>query len=355
MEEHVSNANEPNALAPSKSIPENSASKKKPPTMLVENYFAFRTTPGSQSGIKSAFATKEAQHSAKMAIAKWAIINCIPFNALDCPFFQKAVDAIASIGSGFKGPTAYKFRVNLLNNWKKELFVKSVDASNLVKDAKTLFLLFSEVIECVGPKNIVHVVTDNVAIYVACGKLVKEKYKSIYWSPYATHCSNLTLKDIASMSHVSQLATKASKITVFVYNHMVFLSWLRKRKGWKEIVRPGVTRFATTFITLHSIYMHKHDLQALITDKHFVNHKLSRIEVGIIVSAIILDNQFWNECLEVVKIVSPLIKLLRIVDLDEKPPLPYVYEGMQRAKKAIKAIFNNKKDQYKPYTDIIQA
>ncbi|XP_054819014.1 uncharacterized protein LOC129318311 [Prosopis cineraria] len=157
------------------------------------------------------------------------------------------------------------------------------------------------------------------------------------------------------MSHVSQLATKASKITVFVYNYMVFLSWLRKRKGWKEIVRPGATRFATTFITLHSIYMHKHDLQALITDKHFVNHKLLRTEAGIIVSAIILDNQFWNECLEVVKIVSPLIKLLRIVDSDEKPSLPYVYEGMQRAKKAIKTVFTNKKDQYKPYTDIIQA
>ncbi|XP_054816887.1 uncharacterized protein LOC129316487 [Prosopis cineraria] len=398
MEEHVSNANEPNAPAPSKSIPESSASKKKPPTMLVENYFASRTTPGSQPGIKSAFATKEAQHSAKMAIAEWAIINCIPFNALDCPFFQKAMDAIALIGPGFKGPTAYEFRVNLLNDWKKEcqllieshrskwktygctlmadgwtdvrqrtlinflvysthgiVFVKSVDTSDLVKDAKTLFSLFSEVIEWVGPKNIVHVVTDNAANYVACGKLIKEKYKSIYWSPCAAHCLNLTLKDIASMSHVSQLATKASKITVFVYNHMVFLSWLRKRKGWKEIVRPGATRFATTFITLHSIYMHKHDLQALITDKHFVDHKLSRTEAGIIVSAIILDNRFWNECLEVVKIVSPLIKLLRIVDSDEKPSLPYVYEGMQRAKKAIKAIFTNKKDQYKPYTDIIQA
>ncbi|XP_054808712.1 uncharacterized protein LOC129310823 [Prosopis cineraria] len=100
--------------------------------------------------------------------------------------------------------------------------------------------------------------------------------------------------------------------------------------------------------------MHKHDLQA-ITNKHFVDHKLSRTEVEIIVSAIILDNRFWNECLEVVKIVSPLIKLLRIVDSDEKPSLPYVYEGMQRAKKAIKVVFNNKKDQYKPYTNIIQA
>lgn len=43
---------------------------------------------------------------------------------------------------------------------------------------------------------------------------------------------------------------------------MVFLSWMRKREGWKKIVRLGVTRFATTFITLKNIFDHKHDLQA---------------------------------------------------------------------------------------------
>ncbi|XP_054790328.1 uncharacterized protein LOC129295787 [Prosopis cineraria] len=178
------------------------------------------------------------------------------------------------------------------------VFVKSVDASDLVKDARTLFSLFCEVIEWVGPKNIIHVVIDNAANYVACGK---------------------------------------------------------KRLGWKEIVHPGATRFTTTFITLHSIYMHKHDLQALVIDKHFVDHKLSKTQAGIIVTTIILDNGFWGDCLEIMKVVSPLIKLLRIVDSYEKPSLPYVYEGMQREKKAIKATFNDKKYYYKLYTNIIQA
>ncbi|XP_028786844.1 uncharacterized protein LOC114742796 [Neltuma alba] len=234
------------------------------------------------------------------------------------------------------------------------VFVKSVDASDLVKDAKTLFTLFCEVIEWVGPKNIVHVVTDNAANYVACGRLIKESIKYLL-SPCAAHCLNLVLKDFSSMPHVSDLASKASKITIFAYNHMVFLSWLRKRSSWKEIVRPGATRFATTFITLHSIYMHKNDLQALVVDKHFVDHKLSRTEAGKIFSALILDNRFWNDCYQVVKIVSPLIKLLRIVDSDEKPSLPYVYEGMRRAKVAIKEMFKRNKELYKPYTSIIQA
>ncbi|XP_028797413.1 uncharacterized protein LOC114752881 [Neltuma alba] len=375
-----------------------SSVRKRKASGSIDNFFAPRTTPDSQPGIKSALATKEAKHNVKMLIAEWAIVNCIPFKAFDCPLFQKAVDGIASIGPGFKAPSAYDFKTNLLSDWRKEcqllidshrakwknngctlmadgwtdvrqrtlinflvysthgmVFVKSVDASDLVKDAKTLFTLFCEVIEWIGPKNIVHVVTDNAANYVACGRLIKEKYKSIYWSPCAAHCLNLVLKDFSSMPHVSDLASKASKITVFAYNHMVFLSWLRKRPTWKEIVRPGATRFATTFITLHSIYMHKNDLQALVVDKHFVDHKLSRTEAGKNFSAIILDNRFWNDCYQVVKIVSPLIKLLRIVDSDEKPSLPYVYEGMRRAKMAIKEMFKKNKDLYKPYTTIIQT
>lgn len=101
--------------------------------------------------------------------------------------------------------------------------------------------------------------------------------------------------------------------------------------------------------------MHKHDLQALAVDKHFVDHKLSRTDVGRNFSAIVLDSRFWNDCYEIVNIVTPLVKLLRIVDSDEKPSLPYVYEGMQRAKNGIKEMFKRDKNRYKPYTNIIQA
>lgn len=234
-------------------------------------------------------------------------------------------------------------------------FVKSVDASNVVKDAGTLCNLFSEVIDWVGPANVVHVVTDNAANYVAAGKLIHDKYETIFWSPCAAHCMNLLLKDIGSMPHIADLASKASKVTIFVYNHVVFLSWLRQRDGWKEIVRPGVTRFATVFLTLKSIHDHKSHLQALVLHSHFTSHRLSKSAAGKAVSAIILDNRFWDHCFLITNLVAPLIRLLRIVDGDEKPSMGYVYEGMQRAKNAIKTMLQKKKDLYKPYTEIIKA
>jgi hypothetical protein len=103
------------------------------------------------------------------------------------------------------------------------------------------------------------------------------------------------------------------------------------------------------------MYDHKHDLQALMVDKHFTTHKLAKSVAGKIVSAIIFDSKFWDDCFKIAKLMAPIIKLLRIVDGDEVPSMGYVYEGMRRAKNAIKEMFKKKKAAYEPYTNIIKA
>ncbi|XP_016168315.1 uncharacterized protein LOC107610837 [Arachis ipaensis] len=91
-----------------------------------------------------------------------------------------------------------------------------------------------------------------------------------------------------------------------------------------------------------------------MVDKYFTSHKLSKSVNGKMVSSIILDSKFWQDCVTTVKIVGPLIKLLRVIDADEKPSLGYVYEGMQRAKSAIKTTFRNRKTAYTLYTSILK-
>ena len=60
------------------------------------------------------------------------------------------------------------------------VFVKYVDASDAVKDADTLFRMFSEVVEWVGPSNVVHMATDNATAYKLAGSKLHEKYSNIY-------------------------------------------------------------------------------------------------------------------------------------------------------------------------------
>ncbi|XP_052116555.1 uncharacterized protein LOC110280486 [Arachis duranensis] len=334
---------------------------------VIPPMFAPRTTPGAQPSIKSVMQNKEAIHEVDKRFARWLLDCKIPFNAVMSPYFQDMLDGVAGIGPGYKGPSYDKLRVHLLADLKREsqmlvdsyrsawketgctlmadgwtdqrqrtlinflvycskglCFLKSVDASSMVKNASHLCTLFSEVIEWIGPNNIVHVVTDNAANYVAAGRLINRKYDNIYWSPCAAHCLNLILKDISSMAHISNLATRASKITVFVYNHT-------------------------------SIFDRKKELQQLVVDSIFTDHKLGRSATGRAVSAIILDAKFWDDCFTVCKLVSPLIYLLRVVDADDPPSLGYVYEGMLRAEDAIKEMFRQSKTAYQPYTDIINS
>ncbi|KAE8717198.1 seed maturation protein PM36 [Hibiscus syriacus] len=331
-----------------------------------------------------------------MALALWFYDGCIPMNAVNSPLFTIAMSKIASMGHGYNGPSYHDIRVNLLKDAKQSVhlivesyrknwsemgctimsdgwrdtrhrplinflvycskgvsFIKSVDASDIESNAQTLCNLFSEIVEIIGPKNVVHMVTDNAANYKTAGKLLCEKYPSVCWSPCAAHCINLIMKDIGELSHVDSLITLASRVTVFIYNHKWPLNWLRKRPGWTEIIRPSATRFGTAFIALKSLHDHKNDLQAMATSNDF--KKVIKLPKSMEVKLIILDETFWKNCLISVNVMAPLLRLLRVCDSDEKPSLGYVYEGMYRAKNGIKKLFRFKKDLYRLYTNIIKA
>ncbi|KAL0399908.1 UNVERIFIED_CONTAM: hypothetical protein Sradi_2334100 [Sesamum radiatum] len=95
--------------------------------------------------------------------------------------------------------------------------------------------------------------------------------------------------------------------------------------------------------------------KVLVTCKEFVDSRLARERKTKEVIAIVLNNKFWNDCLIIVKVMEPLMHLLKIVDGDKKLSIGYVYEGIYRARKGIKNLFKNKKRLYKPYTTIIKS
>ncbi|XP_030941576.1 uncharacterized protein LOC115966484 [Quercus lobata] len=276
----------------SSGLPKNPILGKRKDTKPMDNYFAPRITPRAQPSLKSVFQSKEKVRQADMAIARWMYDNCIPFNAVNSMYYQRMIDAVATSGPGYKD-TRHRSLINFLVYCPRGMvFVKSVDASKIVKSTRNLFKLFDEVVTWVGPKNIVHMVIDNAFNYVSAGKLLCEKYKTINWSPCAAHCLNLVLQDMGDMPHVDSLKKRASKVTVFIYNHMTLIAWLRNRPGWTNIVRSGATRFATTFLSFGSIHVHKHDLQASVTSKFFVDNILARELKTKEAVSIILDNSF---------------------------------------------------------------
>ncbi|KAL7191334.1 hypothetical protein ACSBR2_023416 [Camellia fascicularis] len=54
------------------------------------------------------------------------------------------------------------------------------------------------------------------------------------------------------------------------------------------------------------------------------------------VKKIILETEFWQKATELCKVHEPLVRVLRLVDGDEKPTMGFIYEAIDRAKLTIK-------------------
>ncbi|XP_049378437.1 uncharacterized protein LOC125843264 [Solanum stenotomum] len=64
---------------------------------------------------------------------------------------------------------------------------------------------------------------------------------------------------------------------------------------------------------------------------------------------------FWNGVVQALRVGGPLIHVLRMVDGEKKPPMGYIYEAMDRAKKSIEKAFNYDTRKYKSVFEIIDA
>ncbi|KAH9329477.1 hypothetical protein KI387_001585, partial [Taxus chinensis] len=149
-------------------------------------------------------------------IARWWYDADIPFNAARSPYYQPMFDSIVVTGKGFKGPSMHDLRGSLLkkevasideylkgckasraktrctimlDGWSDgknrtiinflascpqgTMFLKSVDASDRVKDANLLFELLDEIVLEVGVENVVQIITDNASNYVLAAEIVK--------------------------------------------------------------------------------------------------------------------------------------------------------------------------------------
>ncbi|XP_038713464.1 uncharacterized protein LOC120007338 [Tripterygium wilfordii] len=372
--------------------------KKKSVDNPINSYFMSRTTPGSQPTIKSVLQSQEAKEKVDLAIAKWMIDASIPFNATNSKLYQPMIDAIASIGPGYKGPSIHAVRGKLLgksveevkmfvknfhsiwkvtgctimsDGWtdqnsrtlinflvycpKGTIFLKSVDASEASKTGQLLFKLFREVVLDVGVENVVQVVTDNASNYVMAGRLLEGEFPTLSWSPCAAHCLNLMFQDIGKLEDVSSAVKHAAGITKYIYNHCFVLNLMRQHTGGREIIRPAPTRFATNFVALQSILAQKDALRAMVTCKEWIQSSYSKDVNGRRFANNVLDSKFWSECGIIVQLTEPLMCVLRLVDGDDRPAMGYLYKSIHVAKDEMIRRFQRKKRRVQPLLSIVDS
>ena len=241
----------------------------------------------------------------------------------------------------------------LVNSSAGTMFIKSIDGSNFVKTGEKLFELLDSIVEEIGEEKIVQVITDNGSNYVLAGKLLEEKRPKIYWTPCAAHCIDLMLEDIGKLSKIKKTIQKGISLVGFIYSHSSTLSLMRQFTNKRELVRHAVTRFATSFLSLERLYQEKANLRKMFVSDEWTTNKLSKEAKGREATKTVLMPSFWKNVLYILKVMAPLVRVLRLVDSERKPAMGYIYEAMDKAKEAIMKSFKNNESKYKEVFEII--
>ncbi|RWR90991.1 LOW QUALITY PROTEIN: zinc finger protein [Cinnamomum micranthum f. kanehirae] len=200
------------------------------------------------------------------------------------------------------------------------IFLKSVDASPIIKNSEALSKIFDEIVLLVGPNK--QFITDNDdATYKAAGKRVAENYETFYWTACAAHCIDLMLEDIAKAHlfpvNASTIET-ARKITKFIYNHLSVLNLMRREyTNGRELIQPAITRFATNFISLQCLFKYKKELRQMFTSTAWVESNASSTPVGIEITEIILNYTFWKDVEHILNVSEASVVVLRLADSEE--------------------------------------
>lgn len=341
-------------------------------------------------------AQKQKQDDADTKIALFFLYNAIPFGAATSSYYQEMVHSIAECGVGYKAPGSEKLRCNLfekvradVNNKYKDLreewqetgctilcncwsdgrtkslivfsvtcpkgamFLRSIDASAYAEDKHYLFGLLESVVLEVGIESVVQVLTDCADSFAYAGKLLMDKYPSIFWSPCASQCILKMLEDFSKLEGVSTVLEEATTITKHISNNESILNIVQRATGGMELLRPKISRCVADFLSLRFIVLQEENLKNVIPQLELLQASACRQSDVQLIRAMLNTEEFWSSAREVVCISEQLMKTLRMVEGD-MPAIGYLYEVMERAKSSIKAYYNGISERYLPIWDIIE-
>ncbi|GJZ17489.1 hypothetical protein Tco_0553612 [Tanacetum coccineum] len=241
-----------------------------------------------------------------------------------------------------------------VNSRMGTVFLSSKECSGEAHTSEYIYEYVDACIQEVGAEHVVQIVTDNASNNMGAAALLKVTRPKIFWTSCATHTINLMLEGIGALPRFKKILDQAKKLTIFIYSHHKTLAMMRDFTKRKDIVRPGVTRFASSFLTLQSLSEKKEQLRHMFSSTKWEECRFSGTVKGKAAFATVLSTAFWAGVTLCLKVFTPLVKVLRMVDADWKPSMGFVYGEMIKAKEEIKAVLGDNKKAYEPIIKIIE-
>ncbi|CAN1752738.1 hypothetical protein LINPERHAP1_LOCUS4854 [Linum perenne] len=119
-----------------------------------------------------------------------------------------------------------------------------------------------------------------------------------------------------------------------------------------DILQQGATRSATNFTTLKRMTDFKLNLQTMVTSTEWAECPFSKQLGGLAALDTINNRSFWSSCILIIRLTSPLLRALHIVNSNKRGAVGYILAAIYRVKEAIKKELVKSED-YMMYWDII--
>ncbi|KAL5746470.1 hypothetical protein ACOSP7_027616 [Xanthoceras sorbifolium] len=331
------------------------------------------------------------QENAERSIALFFFENKLDFSVARSSSYQLMIDAIGKCDPGFIGPSAETLKTMWLDRIKSEVslqskdiekewgstgctiiadtwtdnksralinflvsspsrtfFLKSVDASPNFKNTKCLADLFDSVIQDLGPENVVQIIMDNSFNYTGVANHILQNYGTIFVSPCASQCLDIILEEFSKVDWVNSCILQAQTISKFIYNNASMLDLVKKLTGGQELIRTGITKSVSNFLSLQSMLKQRSRLKHMFNSSEYSMNALYTNKPR----AIFENNDFWRAVEESVAISEPFLKVLREVS-GGKPAVGSIYELMTRAKESIRTYYIMDENKCKIFLDIV--
>ncbi|KAJ4836008.1 hypothetical protein Tsubulata_033309 [Turnera subulata] len=340
--------------------------------------------------------SRKAHKEVISAICKFFYHAGVPFQAANSLYFHKMLEAVGQYGQDLIGPRSQlisgrslheeiatirnylveykaswaitgcsvmadswtdiegKTLINLLVSCPHGIyFVGSVDASDIVEDALSLFKLLDKVVEEMGEENVVQVITENTPSYEAAGKMLEERRRNLFWTPCASYCIDRIFEDFLKIRCVKECMMKCQKITKLIYNHIFLLNLSKEFTKGQELLRPAATRYISNFTILQSLLDHRMSIRRMFQSSKWTSTQFSKSDAGKDVEKIVSNAAFWKKLEHVSRSVNPVLQVLQKVDSGENLSMPFIYNNISRLKLAIQSIHDDDVHKYGPFCDVL--
>lgn len=140
------------------------------------------------------------------------------------------------------------------------------------------------------------------------------------------------LEDIGEIPALKNAMKKYMFMNGYIYSHVPLVNMMRKFTKQRNMQRPAITRFATSCITMTQFLKQQKPLRDMVNSAEWSESKWPKEAGARKARQYLMQASYWKNIRHALKLTTPLIKVLRMVDGEKKSVMGYIYADMDRTK-----------------------